>query len=91
MTFSFTKIPWKKLFFIILLLTFVTSSPSLSISRGAMTTMSPEQNQNRRKSDAIGSMDRLGLLLSMLPRGKPVPPSAPSKRHNSVTRSTPHS
>nr|GEX14901.1 protein IDA [Tanacetum cinerariifolium] len=77
----------KKLFILIIATLLIV--PTFSTSRGDMTTMSTRQKQN--KPDAKGlSQDRLGLWLSMLPKGKPVPPSAPSKRHNSVIGSTPH-
>ncbi|KAI3818336.1 hypothetical protein L1987_12141 [Smallanthus sonchifolius] len=62
------------LFFIILLIV-----PSSGTSRG-YTTMQPEHH---RKHYDAGS-NSPGLFFSMLPKGKPVPPSGPSKRHNSV-------
>ncbi|KVH96333.1 hypothetical protein Ccrd_001586 [Cynara cardunculus var. scolymus] len=62
--------------------------PSFSTSRGDTMAMLP----NRRKPEfADGSKNHgPGLLFSMLPKGTPVSPSAPSKRHNSVVGSTPH-
>ncbi|KAI3729554.1 hypothetical protein L6452_18215 [Arctium lappa] len=79
---SSAKSPWKKLFFIFFLATLVVI-PSFSTSRGDTMAML----QNRRKPElADGSKNHgLGLILfNMLPKGQPVSPSAPSKRHNSV-------
>lgn len=87
MAFISTKTPWKRLFFILLLATLLFV-PSFSIKRVDMTT-TMSSLQNRKKHDVTGSKDQLGLLLSMKPKGKPVPPSAPSKRHNSVVTSVP--
>ncbi|KAK9052273.1 hypothetical protein SSX86_028902 [Deinandra increscens subsp. villosa] len=89
-TYKNTTLGKKKLFFMLLLATLVVS-PGFSIRPGVMmTTMTQEQHE--RKPDSTGSQaaDQLGLLLSMLPKGEAVPPSAPSKRHNSVIGSTPH-
>ncbi|KAJ0435984.1 putative protein IDA [Helianthus annuus] len=59
--------------------------PSSGTSR-EFTTMQPEHH--RRQNDAVSKNP--GWLYSMLPKGRPVPPSGPSKRHNSVVNSTPN-
>ncbi|PWA97479.1 hypothetical protein CTI12_AA028880 [Artemisia annua] len=68
---------WK--FFLVLLFTILLVGPSSATSRG-FTTLKPDQQ--RQKHDA--SSNNPGLYFSMKPKGKPVPPSGPSKRHNSV-------
>ncbi|KAK9074471.1 hypothetical protein SSX86_007069 [Deinandra increscens subsp. villosa] len=70
------------LLFIILLVV-----PSSGTSR-RYKTMQPEH----RGKQYGGSKSNInpGLFFSMLPKGKPVPPSGPSKRHNSVVNSTPN-
>ncbi|KAD7116692.1 hypothetical protein E3N88_03960 [Mikania micrantha] len=67
------------LFFIILLIV-----PSSGTSRGH-TMLQPEHR--RKHNDAVSNNP--SLLFNMLPKGKPVPPSGPSKRHNSVPSSQP--
>ncbi|KAD4983008.1 hypothetical protein E3N88_19679 [Mikania micrantha] len=68
---------------LILVITILLAGPSSATSRG-YTTMQPVQEW---KND-MGSINP-GSLSTMLPKGKPVPPSGPSKRHNSVVDSTP--
>ncbi|CAH1416847.1 unnamed protein product [Lactuca virosa] len=77
-SFKATRLSWK-LFFLFLCFTILLVGPSSATSRGK-TIMQPEHH--RKKYD-VGSKNP-GLLFSMLPKGKPVPPSGPSKRHNSV-------
>ncbi|CAH1414010.1 unnamed protein product [Lactuca virosa] len=81
------KTPWKNHLFSILFLAILLVVPTFSTSRRETITMSPDQI--RRKNDAVGSNYRLRIVFSMLPKGQPVSPSAPSKRHNSVIGSTP--
>ncbi|GJT49121.1 protein IDA [Tanacetum coccineum] len=63
---------WK--LFLVLLFTILLVGPSSATSRG-FTTLKPDQQ--RLKHDA--SSNNPGLYFSMKPKGKPVPPSGPSK------------
>ncbi|MFS7959723.1 hypothetical protein Hanom_Chr08g00694421 [Helianthus anomalus] len=66
-----------KLFMLIFLMTFLVN-PSFSSSRGEMTT-SPKHHE---KSAANFATKTPELFLGMLPKGKPTPPSGPSRSHN---------
>ncbi|KVH97458.1 hypothetical protein Ccrd_000385 [Cynara cardunculus var. scolymus] len=73
-------VSWK--LFVVLFFTALLVGQSSATSRG--NTMMPLKH-HPRKYDA-----NPGLFFSMLPKGKRVPPSGPSKRHNSVVNSTPN-
>lgn len=73
-----------KLICTLIIFTILFVGPISATSRG-FTTMHPEEHRGR-KNDVDTNP---GLLVAMLPKGKRVPPSGPSKRHNSVVNSTP--
>ncbi|KAJ0837988.1 hypothetical protein HanRHA438_Chr16g0784111 [Helianthus annuus] len=67
----------QKFILVLVLLAILLVGPSAATSR-AYTTMQPKHHQ--KKYDA--GLNNPDSLRTMLPKGKPVPPSGPSKRHN---------
>ncbi|KAF8053339.1 hypothetical protein N665_1427s0003 [Sinapis alba] len=73
--------PCRMMVLLCLLLFLAASSSCANAARtGAMVEM-----KNRK---SLGFKD--SLISGYLPKGVPIPPSAPSKRHNSLVDSLPH-
>ncbi|MCD9643852.1 hypothetical protein HAX54_031704 [Datura stramonium] len=87
----------RKLICFLLAISLIVGYGSVEASRFGRMMMMMEGEENSRESSSQhlkvykkeNAYKTDNLLFTMLPKGVPIPPSAPSKRHNAIVDSSP--
>ncbi|KAI6686231.1 hypothetical protein NL676_032144 [Syzygium grande] len=74
---------------LILLLASSCSATRLGMASPALSRIAMNLDRPRRQ-EGVTSFRHRGRVFNFFPKGSTVPPSGPSKRHNSVVDSEPH-
>ncbi|KAI8024452.1 Protein IDA [Camellia lanceoleosa] len=77
--------PFYTLFFILLLIGSCIATRPGGTMKPEGDSMSPELFKRQQEA----GYRRQGMVFNLLPKGTPIPPSGPSKRHNSFANSSP--